>query len=82
MHCSRSLGCPPADTLAGDGNAHLKRRETGEGEEGGRIDVIRVKTRRCKKDISHSYGLMEGKVTVVMEERGNPSLQCSFLQQI
>lgn len=76
VHCSRSLGRPPADTLAGDGNAHLKRRE------GGRIDVIRVKTRRRKKDISHSYGLMEGKVTVVMEERGNPSLQCSFLRQI
>lgn len=35
--CSRSPGCPPADTLAGDGNAYLKRdtarRETGEREE-------------------------------------------------
>lgn len=45
----------------------------------GRTDVLRVKTRQC---ISQFHGLMEGKVTVVMEERGNPSLQRSFLQQI
>lgn len=37
VRCSRSPGCPPADTLAGDGNVYLKRdtarRETGEREE-------------------------------------------------
>lgn len=69
---------PPADALAGDGNAYLKREGARRGGGGGRMrrrsDVIRVKTR----DISHLQGLMEWRVTVVMDERGNPRLQGSF----
>lgn len=43
--------------------------------------MIRVKTSQCEKD-SHLYGWMEGKVTVVMERRGEASLQYSLIQQI
>lgn len=80
-HCRRSLGCPLADTLAEDGNPYLTRgAEAGGRRE--RSDVIRVKTSQCRRHISNLSGLMKGKVTVVMEERGNPSLQCVFLEQI